>query len=161
MFWVLGQKSPETYSLQNVFWVCDEFNTPVEDEVKSVKGWLALHPACQPADILERSIWQRGQQAKMKKTNVLVRVFFPNTNHSALQENKCKARPTTFSLLDIRGEGAAMLSNYGENTMAQKTECKVFEGCTALCSTTCCCGKVHSDHKVLIVAYSGTMWRMT
>lgn len=53
---------------------CDEFNTLVEDKVK----WSKTD--CQPADILERSIWQRGQQAKMK-TNVHVRVFFPNSNH--------------------------------------------------------------------------------
>lgn len=93
----------------------------------------------------------------MKKTNVHVSAFFPNTNHSALQENKCEARPTTFSLLDIYRESSAMLSNHREETMAQITECKVFEGYSALCTTACCSSKVHSNHKVLIAVCSGRM----
>lgn len=44
---------------------CGEFNAL---EVK-----LAVNPARPPADIWERPIWQRGQPAKMKKTNVSVR----------------------------------------------------------------------------------------
>lgn len=64
---------------------CSEFNTRVEDKVGESKAVPGSASACQPADILEKSIWQRGQQATMKKTNVHVTWFLTNTYHSAPQ----------------------------------------------------------------------------
>lgn len=44
-----------------------------------------------------------------------------------------------------------------QDTMSQKTDCKVFEGWTALWTSTCCSSKVHSNHRVLIAACGGRM----
>lgn len=75
MFEHLSQRSVQNFTeLQNGFWA-----------VMSLILWWKIKwngqrltgtaPVCQPADISQRSIWQRGQWAKMKKTNVRVRVF--------------------------------------------------------------------------------------
>lgn len=74
-FSILAKCLQKIYKIPNGFWA-----------VMSLILWWKIKwsgqrltdtaPVCQPADILERSIWRRGQQAKMRKTNVRLSMFF-------------------------------------------------------------------------------------
>lgn len=82
--WHVGPESAGKFQASNCFLVCDEFNTLVGDKVKRSKAdWLCTMRASLLIPQKDR-YGREVSRLKMKKTNVHVRVIFPNTNRSAV-----------------------------------------------------------------------------
>lgn len=157
----MAKSLQKTYRLQNISWVVMSWILwwKIKWNGQRLTGTAPPMPASWylgKINMAERSA-SKDEEDKCS----CQRFFFLNTNHSALRENKCEERPITFSLPDMYRETLCMLSDRREDSMSLETECKIFEGWTALSTFTCCSTKVHSYHKALIEARSGRMWRVT